>query len=67
MVERGGHYDAWSMAINLWSYRWQQPATRQKSEIIDSFYCRWGETTALWQIETEGGVTLEDLVEDLVR
>jgi hypothetical protein len=55
------------MAINLWSYHWQQPATRQKSEIIDSFYCRWGETTALWQIETEGGVTLEDLLEDLVR
>jgi hypothetical protein len=51
----------------VWPHHWQHPVTREKSEIIDSFYCRWGVTPALWQIETEGGVTLDDLLQDFDR
>jgi hypothetical protein len=49
----------------VWPNHWQYLATREKCEIIGSFYCRWGETTALWQIQTERGITPEDLLEDL--
>jgi hypothetical protein len=66
-VERGGRYDARSAAVNVWSHHWQHPATREESEIIGSFYFRWGDTPALWEIETDEGFGLEDLLQELGR
>jgi hypothetical protein len=40
-VERGGRYDARSACIILWSHHWLNPATREESETIGSFYVRW--------------------------
>jgi hypothetical protein len=37
-VERGGHYDARSAAIIIWSHHWAHPATREESETIGTFY-----------------------------
>jgi hypothetical protein len=61
-VEKGGRYDARSAAINLWSHHWPHPATHHDSEILGTFYFAWGEQPSLWQIETEEGFTLEDLM-----
>jgi hypothetical protein len=33
-VERGGHDDARSAAINVWSHHWLHPAAHQESETI---------------------------------
>jgi hypothetical protein len=66
-VEKGGRYDARSAAVNLWSYGWHQPATREASEIIGSFYFHWAPTPILWQIETDEGFLLEDLMAELGR
>lgn len=47
-VEKGGHYDARSAAVNLWSHGWQHPATREEPETIGTFYFRcWGLAGAL--------------------
>jgi hypothetical protein len=37
-VERGGHYDARSATIMVWSHHWAHPATREESETIGMFY-----------------------------
>jgi hypothetical protein len=66
-VERVSHYDARSAAINLWSHHWQHPATREESEILGTFYVRWTDPPTLWQIETEAGFALEDLLQALGR
>jgi hypothetical protein len=64
-VEQGGHYDARSAAINVWSHHWQHPATKEESDVMGTFYVRWGDTLTLWQIETEAGFSLEDLMHEL--
>jgi hypothetical protein len=46
-VEKGGRYDARSAAINLGSHHWQHPAAREESDIMGTFYFRWGDTPAL--------------------
>jgi hypothetical protein len=66
-VEQGGRYDARSAAIILWSHHWLHPATREESETIGSFYFRWGDTPTLWEIETDEGFSLEDLLPELGR
>jgi hypothetical protein len=66
-VEQGGRYDARSAAILIWSHHWQHPATREESDIIGAFYVRWGDTPVLWQIETDEGFSLEDLMQELGR
>jgi G:T-mismatch repair DNA endonuclease (very short patch repair protein) len=65
-VEQGGHYDARSAAVNVWSHHWAHPATRDASDIIGTFYVRW-DTLTLWEIETEEGFSLEDLMQALGR
>jgi hypothetical protein len=65
-VERGGRYDARSAAINVWSHHWQHPATREASETIGTLYFH-GEPLALWEIETDAGFSLEDLMAELGR
>jgi hypothetical protein len=66
-VEQGGHYDARSAAVNLWSHHWQHPATREESDIMGTFYVRWGDAPALWEIETDEGFGLQDLMQALGR
>jgi hypothetical protein len=65
-VERGGHYDARSAAVNVWSHHWQHPATWEETETIGTFYFHW-EPSVLWEIETDEGFTLEDLLQELGR
>jgi hypothetical protein len=60
-VERGGHYDARSAAIMVWSHHWAHPATREESETIGTFYVHW-EPSQLYEIETDEGFSLEDLM-----
>ena len=66
-VEKGGRYDARSAAINVWSHHWQHPATLEESEIVGTFYVHWSPVTVLWQIETEEGFSIDDLMRELGR
>jgi hypothetical protein len=66
-VERGGRYDARSACILLWSHHWLNPATRDESDTIGSFYVRWTEPPTLWEIEADEGFSLEDLIVELGR
>ena len=61
-VEKGGRYDARAARILFWSHHWLHPATREASEIIGSVYVRWGDTPALWDIETDEGFAIDDLM-----
>jgi hypothetical protein len=64
-VEKGGRYDARSAAVNLWSHHWLNPATREESEIIGTFYVHWRPLPLLYAIETEADFALEDLMQEL--
>jgi hypothetical protein len=66
-VEKGGRYDARSAAINLWSHHWQHPATREASDILGTFYVHWAPEPQLYEIETDEGFSLEDLMQELGR
>jgi hypothetical protein len=65
-VERGGHYDARSAAINVWSHHWLNDATQEESETLGTFYFHW-EPPALWEIETDEGFSLEALMVEFGR
>ena len=45
----------------------RSPATHHDSALLGTFYFRWGEQPGLWEIETEEGFTLEDLMGALGR
>jgi hypothetical protein len=66
-VEKGGRYDARSAAVNVWSHHWQHPATMEESETIGTFYVHWQPAPVLWEIETDEGFSLEDLMQELGR
>jgi hypothetical protein len=66
-VETGGRYDARSAAVHIWSHGWHHPATKEESEIVGSFYVRWTDPPTLWEIETDEGFSLEDLMAELGR
>jgi hypothetical protein len=66
-VEKGGRYDARSAAVNVWSHHWLEPATKEESDILGSFYVHWHPTPLLYQIETDKGFSLEDLMQELGR
>ena len=65
-MEQGGHYDARSAAIMIWSHHWAHPATREASETIGTFYVHW-DPPALDEIETDEGFSLDDLRQALGR
>jgi hypothetical protein len=65
-MERGGHYDARSAAINVWSHHWLNDATHEASEISGTYYFHW-EPLARWEIESDEGFSLEDLMQALGR
>src|SRR5262245_17205872 len=65
-VDKGGHYDARSAAINVWSHHWLNDATWAESETIGTFYFHW-EPPAMWEIETDEGFSLADLMAELGR
>ncbi len=64
-VDKAGRYDARSAAINVWSHPWTDPQAKQQSETLGSFYVNWGDENRLWQIETDEGASLEDLLGEL--
>lgn len=63
-VERGGHYDTRSAAIIIWSHHWAYPAMHEASETIGTFDVHW-DPPALYEIETDEGFGLEDLMQAL--
>jgi len=65
-VEQGGRDDARSAAINVWSHHWLNDATHQESETIGTFDVDW-DPPLLWEIETAGGFSMEDLMVELGR
>jgi hypothetical protein len=65
-VEQGGRYDARSAATNVWSHHWLNDATQEASETIGTFYMRW-DPSVLYEIETDEGSSLEDLMQELDR
>ena len=64
-VDKGGRYDARSNAINIWSHPWTPAATRQKSAIMGTFHCAWGPENRIYQVETDLGFSLSDLMREL--
>jgi hypothetical protein len=66
-VDKGGRYDARSAAVILWTHHWVHPATKEESETIGTFYGHWAPTPMLYQIETDEGFALEDLLQELGR
>ena len=65
-VEQGGRRRSRSAAINVWSHHWLNDATQEASETIGTFYVHW-EPPVLWEIETDEGFSLEDLMVELGR
>jgi hypothetical protein len=65
-VEHGGHDDTRSAAIMIWSHHWAHPATREESETIGAFDVHW-DPPALYEIETDEGFSLDDLMQALGR
>lgn len=65
-VEKGGRYDARSAAVNIWSHHWQHPAAQEASEIVGTFYVYW-DPPRLYEIETNEGFSLDDLMQELGR
>jgi hypothetical protein len=67
-VEHGGYYDVGSVAVNLWTRpwpsEWSVPPT-DDSALRGTFHFAWGSPPGLWQIETDMGWTLEDLLQEL--
>ena len=41
-VEHSGRYDARSAAINVWSHHWRHAATQAESDVLGTWYFRWG-------------------------
>jgi hypothetical protein len=66
-VETGKRYDARSACIILWSHHWLNDAMRAASETIGGFYVRWTDPPTLWEVETDEGFALEDLMAELGR
>jgi hypothetical protein len=67
-VEWGGRYDARRAAINLWTEPWARgclSALTGESTLMGTWYFQWGTTPRLWQISTDVGWTLTDLLQEL--
>lgn len=66
-IHAGGVYDARAAVINVWSRPWSSPDSKWKSEILCSFYFRWGRETGLWCVEWPDGATEEQAYAALGR
>jgi hypothetical protein len=66
-VARGGRYDARSAAIHLYPHHRGHDATKDASETIGTFYVDWTPTPRLYEIVTDEGFTLDDLMRELGR
>jgi hypothetical protein len=67
-VEHGGCYDAWSMAMNLWTRPWPPEwnvPRADDSALRGTFHFAWGNPPGLWLVETDTGLTLADLLREL--
>jgi hypothetical protein len=67
-VEWGGRYDARRAAINLWTQPWSRgclsPLTGE-SLLVGTWYFQEGTAPRLWQVSTDDGSTLTDLLQAL--
>ena len=63
-VDTGGRYDRRFGALNVWSHRWINEATRHDSATIGSFSVSWIEDR-ISHIECEEGFDLADLLHEL--
>jgi hypothetical protein len=66
-LEKGGRCDARSAAINIWSHHWQERATWEESDTVDTFYVHWEPTPMLYEIQMDGDFDFEDLLQELGR
>jgi hypothetical protein len=64
-VERGGRYDGRSGAINVYTQPWETEMMRLESTLMGTFSAVWGQGNQIWQIETEEGFSLDDLLDEL--
>ena len=64
-VERGGRYDGRSGALLVYTHPWDTETMRLESTLMGSFSAAWGQGNLIWQIETEDGFSLDDLLEEL--
>jgi hypothetical protein len=65
-VEKGGRDDARSAAIRVWSHHGGNSATREASVTIRTFDVH-GDPPAFDEMETDEGVSLENLFQELGR
>jgi hypothetical protein len=54
-----------SAALNIWTYAWTNPALRNESSLMGTFYAAWADENRLWKAEVEEGFSLDDLLEVL--
>jgi hypothetical protein len=64
-VQRGGRYDGRSGTIHVYTHPWDNAMMRLESTRIGTFSAAWGQGNLIWQIETEGGFSLDDLLKEL--
>ena len=60
--------DACCAAINLWTRPWPQEWIVPRSDdsaLKGTFHFAWGNPPGLWQVETDEGFTLADLLREL--
>ena len=57
--------DTDSAAINVRTHPWTNPAMRDESSLMGTFYAAWADENHLWKAEGEEGLSLEDLLEVL--
>jgi hypothetical protein len=50
----------------VWTHHWRHPATHHESETIGTFDVHW-DPPVRWEIETDEGFSLEDLMVELGR
>lgn len=69
-VEHGGRCDAWGAAVTFWTRSWPHPwagPVLEDSTPKGTLSFAWGRPAGLWQIETDKGFTLADLLRELGR
>jgi hypothetical protein len=64
-VERGGRYDGRSGTIHVYTHPWDNETMRLESTLMGTFSAAWGQGNLIWQIESEEGFSLDDLLEEL--
>jgi hypothetical protein len=54
-VEHGGRFDTGSAALNIWTHPWNNPAMRDESSLMGTFYAAWAEKIACGRSKSRKG------------